>query len=222
MFQHSSERIEMVVDIYESADAVRGYDPEPDSDDTKKDPDTAPHTVHTALRCHRLPAVCVVLLCVLLLTAVTVLWILNMKNNQLQTKNNSIQNETDTLGWKYNSSFYYFSTEKKNWTESRQDCIERGADLVIINSREENESITDHLVGDRTWIGLSDSETEGKWKWVNGTELTNGTGYWYEGQPNDYDNNEDCGVLWNYPDRKGWNDAPCTREFWWICETTAF
>ncbi len=46
-----------------------------------------------------------------------------------------------TVGWTcYQSSFYYKSNEKKNWTESRRDCTERGADLIIINNREEQVS----------------------------------------------------------------------------------
>ena len=41
-------------------------------------------------------------------------------------------------GWlKFVWSCYYVSTEIKNCAASKQDCIGRGADLVIINNREE-------------------------------------------------------------------------------------
>ncbi|GAA6084604.1 low affinity immunoglobulin epsilon Fc receptor-like [Tachysurus ichikawai] len=85
---------------------------------------------------------------------------------------------TDTqtqLGWSYfNSSFYYLSTEMKNWNESRRDCRNRGADLVIIDSTAEQNFINNKLCSSLAWIGLSDAEIEGQWKWVDGTRLTNG------------------------------------------------
>ncbi|XP_029292570.1 uncharacterized protein LOC115011539 isoform X2 [Cottoperca gobio] len=41
-------------------------------------------------------------------------------------------------GWVYiRPSFYYISYIRKTWHESRADCLQRGADLVIINSKEE-------------------------------------------------------------------------------------
>ncbi|KAF5897166.1 antigen like protein, partial [Clarias magur] len=145
-------------------------------------------------RCNRVTAVCVVLLCVLLLTAVTVLWIkyniLKTECNQLQTSYNNLTIERDQLQrerdeylrkfcdqgkcFAFNSSLYFMSNEKKKWTESREDCRKRGADLVIINNKEEQSFIADKLQGGRAWIGLSDRDTEGEWKWVDGTLQTSG------------------------------------------------
>ncbi|XP_053335457.1 C-type lectin domain family 12 member B-like [Clarias gariepinus] len=228
MVQCSAKQREIVVDIYESADAVRGHNSDPEGGDTKKDPDTAPHTGFntTGGRCYRVTAVCAVLLCVLLLCAVTLLWIkftnltierdqlqtrnnnltiernqlqtsnnnLTIERNQLQTSNNNLTIERNQLqtwynnltknreqcqsdymsdvikqGWNFSSSScYYISTEKKTWTESRQNCRERGADLVIINSREEQEFIIKQL-GDskEAWIGLHKDDTKTKWKWLD-------------------------------------------------------
>ncbi|KAF5897212.1 C-type lectin domain family 4 member M-like, partial [Clarias magur] len=77
--------------------------------------------------------------------------------------------------WKWFASKpYYVSNEKKNWAESRQECRERGKDLLIINSKEEQEFV-ENLSRSKNYgiyIGLSDRDTEGVWKWVDGTSMT--------------------------------------------------
>ncbi|KAG7313932.1 hypothetical protein KOW79_022428 [Hemibagrus wyckioides] len=79
------------------------------------------------------------------------------------------------MGWMlFQSSLYYISTEQKNWTVSRQYCRVRGADLVIINSKEE-QAFVEMLSKSKNYgiyIGLTDSENEGVWKWVDGTSMT--------------------------------------------------
>ncbi|KAK6324666.1 hypothetical protein J4Q44_G00040080, partial [Coregonus suidteri] len=115
------------------------------------------------------------------------------ERDQLQTRNNTLTKERDRLqnlicekpccfdGWrKFDCSCYFLSTEEKTWEESRQYCVNRGADLVIINSREEQEFLFN--LNKRVWIGLTDRQREGTWKWVDGTTLT--TEYWYDPQPN--------------------------------------
>uniref|UniRef100_A0A668AQ17 C-type lectin domain-containing protein n=1 Tax=Myripristis murdjan TaxID=586833 RepID=A0A668AQ17_9TELE len=154
------------------------------------------------------------------------------ERNQLQTSLNSMTQEKHQLqmeierltlkikeltpcpdGWThFNSSCYFNSSESKSWDESRQDCLRRGADLVIINSREENSFLK--KFGLRVWIGLSDLETEGEWKWVDGSSLSYTS--WAKGQPDDAPGGEDCGEV--RPERDGWNDLFCTHSLHWVCE----
>ncbi|KAK3522926.1 hypothetical protein QTP86_009722 [Hemibagrus guttatus] len=160
---------------------------------------------------------------------------LTTERNQLQTNYNTLTKEKDELQkqndefqkllnlvscynveWRYfNSRIYYISTEPQDWTESRQDCIKRGADLVIINNKEEQEFITKQLGSSWAWIGLSDRDTEGMWKWVDGTKLT--TEYWNKGEPNNV-GDEDCAEISGNPEKKGWNDYSCFNKKIWICE----
>uniref|UniRef100_A0A672HWY4 C-type lectin domain-containing protein n=1 Tax=Salarias fasciatus TaxID=181472 RepID=A0A672HWY4_SALFA len=76
-------------------------------------------------------------------------------------------------GWVYfQSSLYHVSSTKKTWQESRDDCLSRGADLMIIDSQEEQVAY-DFLrrLSKEMWIGLTDSAQEGTWRWVDGTLL---------------------------------------------------
>ncbi|XP_029605304.1 C-type lectin domain family 4 member M-like isoform X1 [Salmo trutta] len=148
--------------------------------------------------------------------------------NTTTMERDQLQKETDRLNWKINGSCpegwrrfgcgcYYLSTEKKSWEESRQDCLERGADLVIINSEEEQTFIKGLESLLFAWIGLTDSVTEGTWKWVDGTPLTIQK-YWWRGQPNGgtYHN---CAFIRHMSSGQGaWWDFYCSSSERWICE----
>ncbi|KAJ0009034.1 hypothetical protein NQD34_016449 [Periophthalmus magnuspinnatus] len=136
-------------------------------------------------------------------------------------------------GWNLiNSICYYipFSDDisRRTWEQSRDYCKNFGADLIQINSREKQLAIhalitTYHnpslqYSASGFWIGARDVEEEGTWKWLDGTQLTEG--FWNFGEPNNQ-GNEDCAAV--YPSLrknpfKSWNDAPCTHVLKWICE----
>uniref|UniRef100_A0A3B3BZG4 C-type lectin domain-containing protein n=1 Tax=Oryzias melastigma TaxID=30732 RepID=A0A3B3BZG4_ORYME len=111
----------------------------------------------------------------------------------------------------FSGSFYYISTTEKSWQSSRDDCLGRGADLIIIDSREENQewsTVHARRVDLRLWIGLSDRQSEGHWIWQDGTSLDES--YWGR--------DEDCAEIKYINDVNSWNDLVCTNENFWICE----
>lgn len=99
----------------------------------------------------------------------------------------------------------------KTWENSRKDCVQRRADLVIITTRDELDFVA--KIYNRAWIGLSDTQEEGKWKWVDGTPLL-GSGFWRNGEPNSA--REHCVEIDN--SNGEWNDAYCSNTNPWICE----
>ncbi|XP_041663334.1 CD209 antigen-like protein C isoform X1 [Cheilinus undulatus] len=144
--------------------------------------------------------------------------LLNVKFTNMR-KELSQKKKTCPAGWKmFQGSCYFFSTLKKTWEESRKDCTDKDADLVIIRSFEEQEFLTNNRK-DWTWIGLSDKENEGIWKWTDGSLLTQE--FWFKGQPDNGEGHpklgeEDC-VHFRKTDKR-WNDRGCNVPMHWICE----
>ncbi|XP_037388466.1 C-type lectin domain family 4 member K-like [Pygocentrus nattereri] len=151
---------------------------------------------------------------------------LTIEKDQLQKDRDGLRKKLSELekvskqGWIcFSCNLYWISTEKKNWAKSREDCRDRGADLLIINNKKEQEFITRKFSGTEAWIGLTDSETEGVWKWVNDSAMT--TGYWWKGEPNDHGGREDCAIT-NYKSALSnvstWADYPCSHPVVGICK----
>ncbi|KAJ8355152.1 hypothetical protein AAFF_G00090560 [Aldrovandia affinis] len=163
---------------------------------------------------------------------------LNTQNNQLQRVYDAVVVKSPFLdqycplrsqkrvcrpcpeGWEQsNSKCYYFSTENKSWNDSRSDCLKQGADLVIIESKDDQDFISKHKRDYFYWIGLSDSETEGTFLWVDGTPLQEDKAFWRRGQPNDHDGSQDCVVT--VRGQSEWADGPCSSNLTSVCQTDA-
>ncbi|XP_062372848.1 C-type lectin domain family 4 member M-like [Sardina pilchardus] len=164
---------------------------------------------------------------------------LNREKSELQTRNAMLSDEKAQLQASYDNmtrgidqsrtkldsrledgwiarkpSVYKVSSEKKTWQQSRDSCLNMGADLMIVNDIEEQKFLLPYK---NVWIGLSDTDNEGVWKWVDDTRLT--TKFWAPGEPNNA-GNEDCAeISSNAADPyKAWNDVPCSSSYQYICE----
>ncbi|CAL8336723.1 unnamed protein product [Gadus morhua 'NCC'] len=88
-------------------------------------------------------------------------------------------------GWvSFGSSCYLFSNEWKSWSESRDYCRQFQAQLVVIQTQEEQKFIANHTV---TYNDNRGYWTGGKWQagnrgtWDDGSEIT--TTYWVDRSP---------------------------------------
>ncbi|XP_058638472.1 hepatic lectin-like isoform X2 [Onychostoma macrolepis] len=139
---------------------------------------------------------------------------LSQKNLELESKVTSLSEELKKEASK--RRWFFMSSESMSWSDSRQYCRDRGADLVIINTQEKQRQISSFTT-ERVWIGLSDREQEGNMKWVNNSPLKQG--FWFNGEPNDQAGNEDCIELMpSNPILNNWNDLPCSEKRKGFCE----
>uniref|UniRef100_A0A3Q4MX43 C-type lectin domain-containing protein n=1 Tax=Neolamprologus brichardi TaxID=32507 RepID=A0A3Q4MX43_NEOBR len=125
--------------------------------------------------------------------------------------------KTCPTGWsEFSCSCYLLSESSGSWHSARKHCTDQGADLVVIDSPEEQNFIAS-FTQKETWIGLSDIEQEGTWKWVDGTPLKlELTRYWASLQPDNLLFRENCAHI-RYQ-QTSWNDERCENSLQWVCE----
>ncbi|KAG7999446.1 C-type lectin domain family 4 member E [Nibea albiflora] len=172
----------------------------------------------------------------------------NSERNQLQTSYNNLTEERDQLQTSYNNltkeqdqlqtSYNNLNKERDqlqkrfdDMTKERKD-VQRKLQVNTVSQKwrtacnclyctygDDCFSVNKDFIRSfqkQMWIGLSDNETEGTWKWVDGTLLT--TSYWKSGEPNHAVPEEDCAVIRKSDSEKNWYDDTCYRKNYWMCE----
>ncbi|XP_062383760.1 CD209 antigen-like [Sardina pilchardus] len=135
----------------------------------------------------------------------------------LTKSNDQFLSKICSKGLNFHGKSYLISSIPKPWSEARQVCQAMGADLVTIESEEEQVYING--LGRWGWIGLQRHGMS--WTWVNGRPLSTGAAFWATGQPNS--NTENCTLFLPEPEypTTTWHDYPCSSAFYPFCEISA-
>ncbi|XP_062568493.1 perlucin-like protein [Saccostrea cucullata] len=136
--------------------------------------------------------------------------------------NSSGQPPSCPHGWVYNDSscYAFISDYPMDWNEAMMYCRALQAKLVEIETASENGFLRLHLLDNKAtghyWIGLNDILSEGEWVWMSYQQTPTYTD-WSPGQPDNYQQHEDCTLLWGAT-RFHWDDALCSYKENFICE----
>uniref|UniRef100_A0A8V0XRY1 Macrophage mannose receptor 1 n=1 Tax=Gallus gallus TaxID=9031 RepID=A0A8V0XRY1_CHICK len=106
----------------------------------------------------------------------------------------------------------------QTWIGARDFCRAIGGDLACIHSEEEQKLISSLNKDYRHvsyWMGLNALGSDGGFTWCDGSPVN--FQKWANGEPNNYDGNEKCGVFYGYNDMK-WNDMFCEHMQDYVCQ----
>lgn len=125
---------------------------------------------------------------------------------------------------------YLFCNSKvgQSWSASRTFCKALGMDLTVLETSEEDAFVALNVIDH--WIGASDLDVEGEWRWIVPGGGTNGTLFfrgkadgkaeagaftnWFSFDPNDANAGEDCARMLS----SDWWDEVCTGDKGLVCE----
>jgi len=122
----------------------------------------------------------------------------------------------------YGGHTYHFFSAENPFSVAEEYARSLGGYIATITSQLEHAFLgnsLNELKINKAWLGASDKDEEGEWKYSGGHEKdtlfyskkpdseVSGYSNWFGGEPNDADS-EDCSTF--FPD--GWNDVSCFNE----------
>ncbi|XP_071792630.1 C-type lectin LmsL-like [Asterias amurensis] len=122
-----------------------------------------------------------------------------------------------------NRADYTIISEERTWSAARDYCRSVGKELAILETKEELEFIQqllrDPAVHQNHWLGASDLEKEGSFKWLDWSDLPSDSTMWGTNQPDNYAGKEHCvHVHTKRTNGSFLTDKVCSKKFKSICE----
>jgi len=118
---------------------------------------------------------------------------------------------------------YKFVSGPCSWAEANERCKRMGGRLVSIESKKESDFLLEKVIPrqmfrgeDNVWLGASDADAEGDWRWVTGNNLR--FALWKTGEPNNVEGKEHYAVV--RPFEGEWYDVGTTNSnnVGFVCE----
>lgn len=119
---------------------------------------------------------------------------------------------------------YSVTPTAMTWQGAQSYCKGQGGSLAVhgVKGRlSERQEIASSLSSTDLWIGANDIDTEGSWKWIDGTAVLPEAMHWSPGEPNDHGTGEDCALIHIAGSWRA-NDAPCSHSSYvhGLCEVS--
>ncbi|XP_038672747.1 macrophage mannose receptor 1-like isoform X4 [Scyliorhinus canicula] len=114
---------------------------------------------------------------------------------------------------KSSSREYFLVTKEETWSDAQDRCRAQYTDLLIVQSKEENNMASKLLKLDEpTWIGLfNEHQADYSWMWTTGEAASFFN--WDTYYPMDFATMSVCVIMVNGK----WKDVPCDFKFSFIC-----
>ena len=142
--------------------------------------------------------------------------LLQRLKNVKEQRDSRLCNQECPRDWnKFGCKCYKTSDTNQSWNESREFCVSHGADLVVVDSKEEMDFINELYV--YFWLGATDAAGEGTWRWVDGTVLPLDDPSWRGGRPQGGVDRNCLWMVWEQNQFK-WTDESCETKYWGLCE----
>ena len=124
---------------------------------------------------------------------------------------------TIAMDWKaFKGALYAKGEEDLTWQEARVKCQEAGGDLATIHTWEVHKFILDEWGHSfNAWIGLTDSETEGVYKWASGVPFEYHN--WYPSCTAPQQDSNDCVTWESFVDGR-WDEKNCDNPEKFFCQ----
>ncbi|NXB87414.1 KLRG1 protein, partial [Vidua chalybeata] len=117
------------------------------------------------------------------------------------------------VGWLWDAGqCYYFSSAKKNWEQSREDCCSRGAQLVTIQANTTLAFLVHTANMDAFHVGLKQFGFRSAWKWLDSITLEGI--FLVQRYTRSF---QACGRVSSL----GLPGGACTEALRWVCEQSA-